>query len=106
MAGHPAAALDGGNRVPRPHPAGRDVAALCKADGSPLDNNPVDSLSMDVRKNPYAWALTYWVRGGELLNVWLAYYEPNSDEFEADEGDWFPVDQRRTADQHGPGFCR
>jgi salicylate hydroxylase len=36
--------------------------------------------------------MSYWIRGHELLNVWLAYYEPNSEEFEGDEGDWFPVD--------------
>lgn len=82
-----------------------DVAALRKADGNPLDNNPVDSFSMDVRKNPYAWALTYWVRGGELLNVWLAYYEPNSDEFEADEGDWFPVDNAELQTNMGLAFA-
>lgn len=69
------------------------VATLKKSDGSPLDYNPIDSFSMDARKNERAWALTYWVRGGELLNVWLAYYEPNAAEFEADEGDWFAADR-------------
>ncbi len=51
---------------------------------------------MDVRKNPHAWALTYWVRGGELLNVWLAYYEPDSAEFEADEVSLTEVAQHNT----------
>lgn len=69
------------------------VAALRKADGSALDHNPADSFSMDVRKNGYAWCMTYWVRGGELLNVWVAYYEPNAAEFEREDwGDWFPID--------------
>ncbi|WP_309624645.1 cytochrome b5 domain-containing protein [Methylibium sp.] len=68
------------------------VAQLRKADGSPLDHNPVDSFSMDSRKNNFAWCMSYWVRGGELLNVWLGYYEPDSSEFNADWRDWFPVD--------------
>ncbi len=68
------------------------VAALKKADGSPLDHNPVDSFSMDSRKNDYAWCMSYWVRGGELLNVWLGYYEPDSSEFQSDWGDWFQID--------------
>ena len=68
------------------------VAKLTKEDGSPLDYPPIDSFSMDARKGQKAYVMTYWVRGGELLNVWLAFYEPNSAEFEADEGDWFPID--------------
>jgi len=69
------------------------VAALTKADGSPLDHNPIDSFSMDVRKNGYAWCMSYWVRGGELLNVALIYYEPNAAEFQREDwGDWFPID--------------
>lgn len=67
------------------------VRALRKADGSPLNHNPIDSFSMDSRKNDYAWCMTYWVRGGELLNVWLGYYEPDSSEFNADWRDWFPI---------------
>jgi salicylate hydroxylase len=67
------------------------VAGARKLDGSPLDYNPIESASMDSRDHPYAQSMTYWIRGGELLNVWLAYYEPNSEEFEGDEGDWFPV---------------
>lgn len=51
------------------------VAALRKADGSPLDHNPIDLYSMDVRKNGYAWCMSYWVRGSELCNVALIYYE-------------------------------
>lgn len=69
------------------------VAALRKENGEPLDNNPIDSASMDTRKTQRAWALTYWVRGGELLNVWFAYYEPDSAEFAGEEGDWFPADR-------------
>ena len=68
------------------------VAKLTKADGSPLDHPPIDSFSMDARKSLKAYVMTYWVRGGELLNVWLAFYEPDSAEFESDEGDWFPID--------------
>ena len=37
--------------------------------------------------------MTYWVRGGELLNTALMYYEPNAAEFEREDwGDWFPID--------------
>ncbi len=69
------------------------IASLRKADGSPLDYNPIDSYTMDVSKNDYAFAMTYWVRGGELLNIALMYYEPNAAEFERDDwGDWFPID--------------
>src|SRR5262249_54580016 len=45
------------------------VAAACKPDGSPLDFNPIETLSMDSRENATAQHLTYWVRGGELLNI-------------------------------------
>ena len=69
------------------------VAAARKPDGSPLDYNPIETMSMDTRETPTAQHLTYWVRGGELLNVWLAYYEPNAEEFEREEGDWFPADR-------------
>ena len=76
------------------------VAALRKADGSPLDYNPIDSYTMDVRRNAYASCMTYWVRGGEMLNTALMYYEPDAAEFERDDwGDWFPIDHaemRRT----------
>ncbi|MFT4561767.1 MAG: salicylate hydroxylase [Gammaproteobacteria bacterium] len=65
---------------------------LTKTDGTPMDCSPIDSFSMDARKTLKGYVITYWVRGGELLNVWMAYYEPNSAEFETDEGDWFPVD--------------
>jgi salicylate hydroxylase len=69
------------------------VAAARKPDGSPLDFNPIETMSMDSRENATAQHLTYWVRGGELLNIWLAYYEPDSAEFEREEGDWFPADR-------------
>ncbi len=81
------------------------VASMTKADGSPMDHNPIDSFSMDVRRNPWAWCVTYWVRGGELLNVWLAYYEPDSAEFEGDEGDWFPVDHAEMAEKMSKAFA-
>lgn len=81
------------------------VASLRKADGSPMDHNPVDSLSMDVRKTQRAWALTYWVRGGELLNVWSAYHEPDSAEFEGDEGDWFAADPAEMRQRMGTAFA-
>lgn len=68
-----------------------DVAALRKADGTPLDNNPIHSFSMDRHKTDTSGLTSYWVRGGELLNVWIAHYEPDSSEFEQEEGDWFPV---------------
>jgi salicylate hydroxylase len=69
------------------------IASLRKADGSELDYNPIDSYTMDVIKNDYAFAMTYWVRGGELLNIALMYYEPNAAEFEREDwGDWFPID--------------
>lgn len=81
------------------------VARLTKADGSAMDHNPIDSFSMDVRKHPYAWALTYWVRSGELLNVWLAYYEPDSAEFEEDWGDWFPIDHSEMTEKMSKAFA-
>jgi salicylate hydroxylase len=69
------------------------VAALRHADGRPLDFNPIDAYTMDVRKNDYASCMTYWVRGGELLNTALMYYEPEAAEFEREDwGDWFPID--------------
>ncbi len=70
-----------------------EVAKLTKEDGSPMDYNPIDSASMDARKTEFGYVVTYWVRGGELLNVWMGYYEPDADEFEGDEGDWFPADR-------------
>jgi salicylate hydroxylase len=81
------------------------VARLRKPDGSSMDHNPIDSFSMDVRKHETAWALTYWVRSGELLNVWLAYYEPNSAEFEEDWGDWFPIDHAEMKEKMGKAFA-
>jgi len=68
------------------------VAELTKEDGSPMDYNPIDSWSMDARKNEFGYSISYWVRGGELLNVWQAYYEPDAAEFEDSDLDWFPID--------------
>ena len=70
-----------------------DVAALRKANGRPLDNSPIDSFSMDRYKTDTSGVTTYWVRKGELLNVWIAHYQPESTEFEQEEGDWFSVSQ-------------
>lgn len=83
-----------------------DVAALRKADGSPLDNNPIDSFSMDRHKTDRSAVTTYWVRGGELLNVWIAHYEPDSTEFEQEEGDWFPVSQEEVARRVSEAFAK
>jgi len=74
------------------------VAALRKPDGRPLDYNPIDSNTMDLRKSDYASCMTYWVRGGELLNTALMYYEPDAAEFEREDwGDWFPIDHAEMA---------
>jgi 2-polyprenyl-6-methoxyphenol hydroxylase-like FAD-dependent oxidoreductase len=80
------------------------VASLRKADGSPLDHNPIKSFSMDRHRNDRSGATTYWVRGGELLNVWIARYEPNSAAFEQEEGDWLPVSQEENLAYRW--FCR
>lgn len=68
-----------------------DVAALRKPDGNPLDHNPIHSFSMDRHKTDTSGLTSYWVRGGELLNVWISIYTPDSSEFEQEEGDWFPI---------------
>jgi salicylate hydroxylase len=80
------------------------VASLRKADGSPLDHNPINSFSMDRHRNDRSGATTYWVRGGELLNVWIARYEPDSAAFEQEEGDWFPVSQEEILREVGEAF--
>ncbi len=36
------------------------VAAARKPDGSPLDHNPIETMSMDTRETPMAQHLTYW----------------------------------------------
>lgn len=81
------------------------VASLTKADGSPLDNNPIHSFSMDRHKTDRSGATTYWVRGGELLNVWIARYEPDSSEFEQEEGDWFPVSREEIVREVSEAFA-
>ena len=78
---------------------------LRHADGSAMDNNPIESYSMDVRKHPHAWCMTYWVRSGELLNVWLAYHEPDSKEFQEDWADWFPIDHEEMREKMGEAFA-
>ena len=82
-----------------------NVAALHKADGSPLDNNPTDSFSMDRYKTDTSAVTTYWVRKGELLNVWIAHYEPESTEFEQEEGDWFAVTQEEIVREVDEAFA-
>jgi salicylate hydroxylase len=82
-----------------------DVAALRKTDGSPLDNNPIDSFSMDRYKTDTSAVTTYWVRKGEFLNVWIAHYEPESIEFEQEEGDWFPVSQEEIVREVDEAFA-
>jgi salicylate hydroxylase len=81
------------------------VASLRKADGSPLNHNPIDSFSMDRHRNDKSGATTYWVRGGELLNVWISHYQPDSAEFEQEEGDWFPVSQEDIVREVGEAFA-
>jgi len=80
------------------------VGSLHKADGSPLDHNPIKSFSMDRHRADRSGATTYWVRGGELLNVWIAHYEPDSAAFEQEEGDWFPVSQEEIVREVGEAF--
>lgn len=82
------------------------VASLRKADGSPLDNNPINSFSMDRHRTDRSGATTYWVRGGELLNVWIAHYEPDSSAFEQEEGDWFPVSQEEILREVDEAFAK
>ncbi len=82
------------------------VATLLTADGKPLKNNPIDSFSMDRYKTDTSAVTTYWVRGGELLNVWIAHYEPNSAEFEQEEGDWFPVSNDEVSRQVSKSFAK
>ena len=72
------------------------VASLRKADGSPLDNNPIDSFSMDRHRNDRSGATTYWVRGGELLNVWIAHYEPDLPRSSRRRATGFPSGGRRS----------
>lgn len=81
------------------------VAFLRKANGNPLDHNPINSFSMDRHRADRSGATTYWVRGGELLNVWIARYEPESAAFEQEEGDWFPVSQQEIVREVGEAFA-
>jgi salicylate hydroxylase len=74
--------------------------------GSPLDHNPINSFSMDRHRNDRSGATTYWVRGGELLNLWIARYESDSAAFEQEEGDWFPVSQEEILREVGEAFRR
>src|SRR6185437_14329942 len=52
-------------------------------------------FSMDRHRKDKSGATTYWVRGGELLNVWIARYEPDSAAFEQEEATGFPSAARR-----------
>ena len=66
--------------------AGAASRPIRKADATPLDNNPIDSFTMDRHKTDTSGVTAYWVRGGELYNLWIAHYEPDSREFEQEEG--------------------
>ena len=68
-----------------------DVASLNLPNGKPLEDSPINSFSMDRYKTDKSGATTYWVRKGELLNVWIAHYQPDCREFEKEEVDWFPI---------------
>ena len=59
---------------------------------------------MDRHRNDKSGATTYWVRGGELLNVWIARYERDSAAFEQEEGDWFPVSREEILREVGEVF--
>src|SRR5438445_12443480 len=48
------------------------VASLRKADRSPLHHNPIESFSMDRRRNETSGPPTSWVRGRGLLHVCAA----------------------------------
>ena len=61
-------------------------------------------LEMFRHRNDRSGATTYWVRGGELLNVWIARYEPDSAAFEQEEGDWFLVSQAEILREVGAAF--
>jgi len=69
-----------------------DVETLRKADGRPLDHNPLDELCMDMYKRNDDYAMSYWVRGGELLNIGFTWYDPESTEFTDDWGDWRTIE--------------
>lgn len=71
---------------------GRDtVAGLRKADGGPLDRSPVREMCHDLYKRDDMLTMTYWVRGGQLLNVAITWYDPDSDEFPEDWAESHPV---------------
>ncbi len=68
------------------------VEALRKLDGRPLDHNPVEAVCHDSYKHDDQLCMTYWVRGGELLNVAITWHEPDSTEFTEDWADWRTID--------------
>ena len=72
------------------------VASLRKVDGNPLDRNPIDSFSMDRHRNDRSGATTYWVRGGELLNVWIARMSPTLPRSSRRRVTGFPSVRRRS----------
>ena len=76
--------------ISRPDPARQGGRPCASPTGRKWDNNPIDAFTMDVIKNDHTFCMTYWVRGGELLNVWMAYFDPEGVDFQAD--DWFPID--------------
>ena len=81
------------------------VASLRKADGSPLDHNPINSFSMDRHRTDSSGATTYWVRGGELLNVWIARYEPTLPHSSRRRATGFPSVRRKILREVGVAFA-
>jgi salicylate hydroxylase len=69
------------------------VETLRKRDGSPLDFSPSGVKYHDMIKRDDALCMTYWVRGGELLNVAITWYEPDTEEFHEDWGDWRTIER-------------
>jgi salicylate hydroxylase len=67
------------------------VATLTTPDGGPLGIDCMGSIHDTFRADDRL-AMYYWVRGGELLNVALTWYEPDSTEFTEDWGDWHETD--------------
>src|SRR5437764_232739 len=90
----PDGAIDGGRA------AILDSTRQFNADGT-VTKRPFDHATA---KGDRAGATTYWVRGGELLNVWIARYEPDSAAFEQEEGDWFPVSREEILREVGEAF--
>jgi salicylate hydroxylase len=74
------------------------VETLRKRDGSPLDFSPYGVKYHDMIKRDDALCMSYWIRGGELLNVAITWYEPDSVEFPEDWADWRPIESAEVVD--------